>query len=586
MCGIAGLFDLSGEGRRVPDGMLGAMAASMIHRGPDEDGFLDEPGIGLASRRLSIVGLSDGRQPIHNEDRSISVVFNGELFDYPEVRARLEAHGHQFRTHCDTEIIPHLWEQHGDELFGHLRGQFAFALWDRRQRRLLLARDQFGVCPLYFTVQRIDGGDWLLFASEVKSLLATGMVDAVPDRRGIHQMFTFFALPGRVTCFQGVELLPPGRCLEVRLDGSEAGRVKERTYFEIDFPERGQEQRGGDPVKLVDQFQELLLNAVEKRLRADVPVVSYLSGGIDSSIVVALANHIRKEPIPTFTVKVEDPQLDETREAGLVARHVGSKPVVVRYSTAEALGVYPRLIRAAEAPVVDTSCGALLLLAQEVNRQGYKVALTGEGADEWFGSYPWYNTHAILSKFDAIPGLPISMLVRQLAGRMLGMPTPSRAHIRRVYDSVGGSNAWLEIYGLMGTNKLRFFSAEMVESLQDHIPFNDIGLNLPRMAQWHPFHRSLLIGARVQLPGLLLNGKGDRVAMHNSVETRYPFLDLEVYQFLAKLHPHWKRYLFRDKYLLRKLCARWLPKSIAWRRKAMFRAPFNLCNFAAAPPFV
>src|SRR5207248_2120041 len=202
MCGIAGIIDLTGR-RPVPAGLAQRMAAALYHRGPDEDGFLEQPGLALASRRLSIVGLADGKQPISNEDRSVSVVFNGELFDYPEVKAQLCAKGHQFRTHCDTELIPHLYEDHGEDFLEKLRGQFAIALWDERQQQLLLARDRFGICPLYWTRH----GDLLLFASEIKALLASGLVPATPDPRGINHVFTFFATPGPVTCFAGINCL-------------------------------------------------------------------------------------------------------------------------------------------------------------------------------------------------------------------------------------------------------------------------------------------------------------------------------------------------------------------------------------------
>src|SRR5271168_2935943 len=187
MCGIAGAINLT-DRCPLPNGVLEAMAASIVHRGPDEDGFFVRPGLGLASRRLSIVGLRDGRQPISNEDRSVHVVFNGEFFDYPEVKARLEARGHQFRTHCDTELVPHAWEDHQEDMFPHLQGQFAIALWDEKRRRLILARDRFGICPRYWSRQRrADGSEWLLFGSEIKALLASGFVEARADRRGINQ---------------------------------------------------------------------------------------------------------------------------------------------------------------------------------------------------------------------------------------------------------------------------------------------------------------------------------------------------------------------------------------------------------------
>src|SRR5262245_29465875 len=260
MCGIAGWMDLTGS-RLLPPEVLRAMADALFHRGPDEEGSLERAGLGLASRRLSILDLKTGRQPIANEDQSIWVVFNGELFDYPEVRADLEARGHRFVTHCDTELIPHLWEEFGEGMFDRLRGQFALALWDQGQNRLILARDRFGIAPLYWTEQ----AGWLLFASEIKALLASGMVEARPDRRGLDQLFTFFATPGPVTCFAGVSALLPGQYLDACPDTGAMRRVR---YWDMVFPDRGEEDRGGDdPRRLVDGLEAALVRAVERRLR-------------------------------------------------------------------------------------------------------------------------------------------------------------------------------------------------------------------------------------------------------------------------------------------------------------------------------
>ncbi len=585
MCGIAGIVDLTGR-RPLPAGVLDAMAAAITHRGPDEDGFLERPGLGLASRRLSIVGLADGKQPIANEDRTIHVVYNGELFDYPQQRRELESRGHRFRTHCDTELVPHLWEESAEGALERLRGQFALALWDERQQRLTLARDRFGICPLYWTRQTGRDGEWLLFASEIKALLASGLVPARPDPRGINHIFTFFAVPGPVTCFEGIQYLPPGHYLTIQLSASDRARVTERVYWEMDFPEQGQEDPGRDRKALVDEFEALMIQAVERRLRADVPVVSYLSGGVDSSLVVALAKHVRGQSIPTFTIQIKDPQLDEASEAAQTARHVGAKPVVVGCGADEVLGTYPCLIQAAEAPVIDTSCAALLLLAQEVHAQGYKVAVTGEGADEWLAGYPWFKVHRLLGLLDFIPGVRLSWLARQAYLRLTGAPRFPSSLGKRIEQAVGGNNAWINIYGLMSLSKRRFFSQQLFETLGDHLPYADLELNLERMKRWHPFNRSIYLGGRIMLPGLLLNAKGDRVAMHSSVETRYPFLDEDVFNFLARIHPRWKLHGLKDKYLLRLLAERWLPKEVAWRRKAMFRAPFDSFHAERTPPFV
>jgi asparagine synthase (glutamine-hydrolysing) len=265
MCGIAGIIDLTRQ-RAVQEEIVRKMARAIVHRGPDEEGFFFQPGVALASRRLSIVGLADGQQPVTNEEGNVVVVFNGELFDHREKRAELEARGHLLVKHCDTEVIPHLWEEYQQGMFERLRGQFAIALWDQRERRLLLGRDRFGICPLYWTRQ----GDWLLFASEIKALLASGMVPAQPDRRGIDHIFTFAALPGPITCFEGVQLLRAGHFLEItpgeRGRGAAArlllarreaaARRHVRVHLHLQAPQRALE-RAGRQVEAARQAQQL-----------------------------------------------------------------------------------------------------------------------------------------------------------------------------------------------------------------------------------------------------------------------------------------------------------------------------------------
>src|SRR5216684_2649150 len=420
MCGIAGIIDLVGQ-RPAPEGAVQRMARALFHRGPDEEGFLEQSGISLASRRLSIVDLADGQQPMTNEDRNVFVVFNGELFDYVERREELVRQGHRFRTHCDTEIIPHLWEDLHDGMWERLRGQFAIALWDERQRQLHLGRDRFGIAPLFWSRQ----GDWLLFASEIKGLLASGMVPPRPDRKGLDHVFTFSALPGPITCFEGVQLLRAGHFLEIT-PGSERGRdaeIADRAYWEMDFPDLGDEERGDDARRLVDEFEQVMLRAVDTRLKADVPVGSYLSGGVDSSMIAALACHLKGPAINTYTIRVDSPGLDELDAANLVARHIKTKPPIVQLFRAEdALNTYPQLIQAAEAPVIDTSCAALLQLAHRVHGCGQKVVLTGEGADEWLVGYPWYKAAKVLGFLDILPGLPLSDRARRAYLRLRQVP--------------------------------------------------------------------------------------------------------------------------------------------------------------------
>jgi asparagine synthase (glutamine-hydrolysing) len=573
MCGIGGMADLSGRWT-VSAAALGSMANAIRHRGPDDEGYFRDDTVGLASRRLSIVGLVDGQQPVASEDGSIVAVFNGELFDYPETKAALESRGHRFSTHCDTELIPHLWEDHQERMFESLRGQFALAIYDRRRRRLVLARDRFGICPLFWTRQQTEQGDWLVFGSEIKALLASGVVAARPDLKGIDQAFHFFAVPGPSTCFEGVRALQPGQFLSVDLAACGPRTLEPAPFWRMTFPDAGQEE-DGDGEGLVERFERVFTAAVERRLRADVPVVSYLSGGIDSSLVTAVAARLRGGPTPTFTVQITRPDLDETAQASVVARHIGASPVIVPLDGQGVVAAYPELIRAAEAPVIDTAAAATLRLAGEVHRRGFKVALTGEGSDEWLAGYSWHKVHRLIDFTDAIPGIHLSGTVRRLLFQLVDVPPRGRLRIHGHRDTLGHHSAFHDVYGLMTASRFVFFNDDTLAALEHHNPYLELGPDLEPMRRWHTLHQSAYWASRIHLPGHLLSLKGDRAAMHSSVETRYPFLDEGVFDFLAGLHPRWKLRGFRDKYLLRLLAERYLPSEIAWRRKFMFRAPME-----------
>lgn len=581
MCGIAGVIDLEGQ-RRIDPGMLQRMAAAIAHRGPDEDGFFFEPGIGLANRRLSIVGLADGRQPISNEDETVSVVFNGELFDYIEKRAELTAKGHQFRTHCDTEVLVHLWEEYGEGMLERLRGQFAFALYDSKRRVLILARDRLGICPLHWARR----GNWLYFGSEIKAILASGRVEAEADPRGIDHIFTFFAMGTRRTAFKDIAAVHPAAYLKITFGRhGEPATVAERRYWDLDFPDQGDEYNPSNQAKLIEEFREVFFRAVEIRLRADVPVVGYLSGGVDSTTVVTAATKVRGAPIPTFTIKIDTPRLDETDRALMAAGVVGSQPTIVTCDSRVISDAYPKLVIASEAPVMDTSCAALYCLAAEVRRQGYKVALTGEGADEALAGYPWFKTNRLMRLLDMGAFKP-SNLMRRAFLKLTAPHIPYR-NVEQIQKMIGGPHACADLYGLVSLSRSRFYTRSMFDAMDRHIAYEDLDLDLERLRRWHPLNQSLYLGYKTMLPGLLMNHKGDRPAMHNSVETRYPFLDEDFVAFCAKLHPKWKLHgLRRDKHLLRLVAGEWLPKEISSRPKAMFRAPFANTFFEHPPGFV
>jgi asparagine synthase (glutamine-hydrolysing) len=280
-------------------------------------------------------------------------------------------------------------------------------------------------------------------------------------------------------------------------------------------------------------------------------------------------------PIPTFTVSVRKEGLNEESEALQTAKHLGCEPVVVPCGDDELRADYPSLIRATEFPVVDTSCLGLMHLARAVRNNGYKVALTGEGADEWLAGYPWFKIHRLTKFLDAIPGMPLGYRARALALRITGQPRYPADAVLGVQKQLGGHNGWVDVYGMMSLNKLRFFAPDLKQFALSRSAYDDLELN-PDLHRWHPFHRQMYLGARIMLAGHLLASKGDRVAMSQSVETRYAFLDEDVTAFMAKLHPRWKlRGLLKDKFVERKVAQRWLPKEVAWRTKKMFRAPMD-----------
>jgi len=581
MCGIAGVLDL--RGLREPDhATVHRMTDAILHRGPDEDGFHFSPGVGLGMRRLSIVGLADGQQPIWNEDGTVAVIFNGELFDYPEKRTELEAKGHVFKTHTDTELIPHLYEEYGEDLFAHLKGQFAFTLFDTRRRLVIMARDRVGIAPFHWARQ----GDWLYFGSEIKALLASGALPRAMDPLGVDHIFTFFAMATRRTMFAGVNSLPPGHYLRIQFrPGGTPAEVVERRYWDLEFPDEGHEDDPSDEKSLVDEFEATFRRAVAIRLRADVPVVSYLSGGVDSSYVLATAARIRGKPVPGFTIGIPTEGLDETTPAAETAKFLGAKQTVVRTGADVIADAYPKLIEAADCPVIDTSCASLMCLSKEVNRQGFKVALTGEGSDEALAGYPWFKLDTMrraLNFGTEAPGVLVSRTARSFMG-----PDTTLAELRRIDALTGGPLAQTIFYHGISQGRQDCYSNAMFDRLGGRIAYEDLTLDLDKMRRWHPLNRSLYFGYKVFLAGLLLNHKGDRVAMANSVETRYPFLDDDVIKLCARIHPRWKlRGVSRDKYLLRRAAERVLPHEVANRPKGMFRAPFAESFLVNQPQYV
>ena len=358
--------------------------------------------------------------------------------------------------------------------------------------------------------------------------------------------------------------MPPGHYLKIQ-----DGRVTKHKYWDLDFPDAGQERRLADPAPLVEELQALLQQAVERRLRSDVPVVTYISGGLDSTVVLGICGRHRGEPIPAFTIGFEGAGPDERAHATEAATVMGSPLTTVIMDKSKIGATFPELVRAAEGPVLDTSCAALLRLAQAVHQQGYKVALTGEGADEALAGYIWYKTQKIrergLSDCGAVRAASLAQPgCASVAGRRTVIP-PEQA--------IGGVRpAQQDLYEMISQSKPILYSQSMWQQLGDHSPYSDLDITTDRMTRWHPLNQSLYVGYKVMLAGLLMISKGDRIAMNASVETRYPYLDDDVISFCAGIAPEYKLHGMTEKWILRQVAQKILPKPIANRPKTMFRA--------------
>ena len=576
MCGIAGF---SGPDVRADDArpVLERMIHTLHHRGPDGYGYHAADGIGLAHARLSIIDLATGDQPIHNERRDVWTVFNGEIFNYVELRAELVAQGRCFYTQSDTEVIVHLYDRYGDRFVEHLNGQFAIALWDARRRRLVLARDRAGIRPLFHA--RARGRVW--FASEIKALLA-----AVPERArlspiGVVESLGLWAPADPDTAFEGIASLPPGHLLAIESDGSETLTQ----YWDWDFPAQGSPCAFASIEQATTQLRELLVDAVRLQLRADVPVGAYLSGGLDSSGIVAIIRGFTDTPVRTFSVAFEDAEFDESEHQQAMVRHLGTDHTTLRVTRRQIGEAFPRLVRHAETPVLRTAPVPMMLLSASVREHGYKVVLTGEGADEVFGGYDLFKEAKVRRFWARQPG---STLRPKLLGRLYGYLGNSPVRNPAFAQSFFGQGMdYLErpVFAHVprwatSQRALAFLSPEMRAAVGEWDAPSWYERRLPpSIMSWGPLARDQYVEAKSLLAAYLLAAQGDRVAAANSIEGRVPYLDHRVIEFGNRLPEHWKIRGLTEKYLLRRALADLLPADIVTRTKQPYRAPDSASFF-------
>jgi asparagine synthase (glutamine-hydrolysing) len=558
MCGIAGIVNADSSGRVLPE-MLRGMCDALVHRGPDDYGEYIDGQVGIGMRRLSIIDLQGGRQPIANEDGTIWVVLNGEIYNYRRLRNDLETHGHRFRTTSDTEVIVHLFEEMGEECVHRLRGMFAFAIWDVRRRALMLARDRLGIKPLYYA--NLQEG--LVFGSELKALLTHPRISRDLDPEAVAEYFTHLCVPGDLSIFEGIRKLPPAHVLTYR-----RGQMRLTRYWQVQ-PNPDYSRSEGE---WVEQLRDRLREAVETHLVADVPVGAFLSGGLDSGAMVALMAHASTDPVRTFTVGFTTPagSFDERRPARTLAE---------RYATVhqecllapDVTDILPRIVHAFDEPFADSSAIPNFLVCQETARH-VKVALSGLGGDELFGGYQRYVGLQLGEAYRWVPGVArsaIATLARHLPNGHGASQLGDRLKRFVAAGEMSSADRYRSFVSAFWNVK-ELLHPDVHESLRRRDARYDRVIR--GLAIENTLDLGLFADLHLYLPDDLLT-LTDRISMAHSLEVRVPFLDHELVEFVARMPARFKVHRFRTKILFRRAIAPWVPKGHLARSKQGFSVP-------------
>jgi len=547
MCGFAGYINLDAE-QRASREVVTRMADKLIHRGPDSDGYFVEDNVALGFRRLSIIDLDGGDQPIYSEDGSVVLLCNGEIYNYRELRKELVEKGHTFRTRSDVEVLAHLYEEEGVEFLNRLNGQFAFVIYDKTRKLLFLARDQMGINPLYYAL--IDGV--LIFASEIKAILEHPLAPRAVDLTGLDQVFSFPGLVSPRTMFKGINSLKSGHLMTV-----ENRRPEIKEYWDLDYPLAGELSYDQPESFYVDQLHELFRQSVEYRLQADVPVGFYLSGGLDSSMIGAMINrvspHGRRH---SFSIGFTTREISESRYQRMLADRVESEHHEIIFDWPEISGRFFDMIYHSECPVKETYNTCSMALSEAARNSGVPVILTGEGADELFAGYVGYRFDQFgirdSQKYDLD-----AMLEEELREKLWG---------DRNFFYETDHHAFRE-------TKTAIYSDTVNESYAAFDCLDAPLVNVERLRGRHPVHQRSYLDFKLRLSDHLITDHGDKMALANSVEARYPFLDKAFVDFSKQIPPHLKLNGFKEKYILKRIAEGMIPPEIINREKFGFHAP-------------
>ncbi len=582
MCGLAGIASAAGA-PPPSEQALARMIATLHHRGPDGSRIRCDGQVGLAHARLSIVDLDGGWQPMANHDGSTWVVFNGEIFNHLELRGQLEREGCRFRTVCDTEVIVHLYDRYGDRFVDHLNGQFAIALHDTRRQRMVFARDRVGIRPFYYSCD----GRRFVFGSEVKALFALPDAHRAIDLRGLGQVFSAWGALAPDTVFEGVRQLEPGHLMILDLRAPVLEPVS-AAYWDWEFFEDTGSRRSEDDY--AEELRALLMDAVRLQMRADVPVGAYLSGGLDSSAIAALVAHCGGVATRTFSLGFDTPEFDERSHQRAMVRALGTEHSEIVISGPDIADGFAHAVRHAESPLLRTGPVPMSLLASHAHRAGYKVVLTGEGADEVFAGYDLFKEAKVRRFMARQPGSRWrGRLVERLYPYLAHSPARSRGFSAQFF---GEGREELEepwfAHGprIRSTQRAwRFFSPQVREQfgppgarflLQPRLP--------PSTVSMGDLARDQYVEAKTLLPGYLLSSQGDRMSMAHSVEARYPFLDHRLVEFGNRLPARYKLRGLSEKYLLKRAIRGDVPHSIISRHKQPYRSPDSSSFFRDGAP--